>query len=55
MLLYSTLGLVASVCSIIMKEDLKKTKFALMHSETNFESEGIYEWTDDLPSFCTET
>ena len=55
MLLYSALGLVASGCSIFIKEDLKKTKFALIHSETNFESEGIFEWTDDLPSFRTET
>lgn len=49
MLLYSSLGLVASVCSIFMKEDLKKTKFALMHSVMLCESEGLAEWTDELP------
>ncbi len=54
MLLYSCLGLVASICSLFMKEDLKKTKFANMHSELLCESEGIFEWTDDLPSFFTD-
>ena len=41
MLLYSFLGMVASVCSIFIKEDLKKTDFVKMQSELLCESEGV--------------
>lgn len=47
MLLYSCLGMIASVCSVFIKEDLKKTKFVNIQSELLFESEEIQEWEDD--------
>ncbi len=41
MLLYSFLGMIASVCSIFMKEDLKKTNFVNSQSELLCESEEV--------------